>query len=217
MEIDPSGLARDAVYKLLTGSVVPRPIAWVTTVSAKGVVNAAPFSAYVTVSVVPPMLLVSCGRPDGVQNDTARNIEATGCFCVNVVTEAMLDVMHATAAHYPPEVSETDALGIAVRPSKLIAAPRIAESPINMECRLRHVHEFGCERSQSFVGEIVCFHVADAVYENGRINQARLRPVGRIGGPFYARLGELVKAAGVAHGGMTPAQISASAAQNSRR
>jgi flavin reductase (DIM6/NTAB) family NADH-FMN oxidoreductase RutF len=128
-----------------------------------------------------------------VQNDTARNIEATGCFCVNIVTEAMLEVMHATSAHYPPGVSETDALGIAVSPSDAIAAPRIAEAPINLECRLREVHEFGAERSQSFIGEVVRLHIADHVYENGRINQAMLKAVGRIGGPIYARLGELVK------------------------
>jgi flavin reductase (DIM6/NTAB) family NADH-FMN oxidoreductase RutF len=193
MDIDPTGLPREAIYKLLTGSVVPRPIAWVTTVSPNGLVNAAPFSAFVVVSVMPPMLLVSCARPTGVQNDTARNIEATGCFCVNIVTEAMLEVMHATSAHYPPGVSETDALGIAVSPSDAIAAPRIAEAPINLECRLREVHEFGAERSQSFIGEVVRLHIADHVYENGRINQAMLKAVGRIGGPIYARLGELVK------------------------
>jgi flavin reductase (DIM6/NTAB) family NADH-FMN oxidoreductase RutF len=193
MDIDPTGLAREAIYKLLTGAVVPRPIAWVTTVSPAGVVNAAPFSAFAIVSVMPPMLLISCARPTGVQNDTARNIEATGCFCVNVVTEAMLETMHATSAHYPPQVSETEALGIAVAPCHAIGAPRIAAAPINMECRLRHVHEFGAERSQSFVGEVVRFHIAASVYDNGRFDQTRLKPVGRIGGPIYARLGELVK------------------------
>lgn len=193
MEIDPAGLPRDAVYKLLTGSVVPRPIAWVTTVSKNGVVNAAPFSAFVIVSVNPPMLLISSARPNGVQNDTAVNIEATDCFCVNVVTEAMLEAMHATSARYPPQTSETEALGIAVSACHVIAAPRITEAPISMECRLRHVHEFGAERSQSFVGEVVRFHIADAVYDDGRIDQTRLKPVGRIGGPIYARLGELVK------------------------
>ena len=193
MDIDPTGLPREAVYRLLTGSVVPRPIAWVTTVSPAGVVNAAPFSAFAVVSVMPPMLLVSCARPTGVQNDTARNIEATGGFCVNVVTEAMLEAMHATSAHYPPEVSEVEALGIAVAPCETIDAPRIAQAPISMECRLRHIHEFGAEHSQSFVGEVLRFHIADAVYDNGRIDQARLKAVGRIGGPFYARLNDLVK------------------------
>lgn len=195
MEIDPTGMDRQSVYKLLTGSVVPRPIAWVSTISETGCINAAPFSAFAIVSVVPPMVLISCAQPEGVKNDTARNIEATHCFVVNIVTEKLLDLMHATSARYPSDVSETTALDIATHPSSAIVAPRILESPISLECKLKHTMEFGDQKSQSFVGEVVRLHIRESVYLNGGIDQERLRPVGRIGGPVYARLGEFVRLA----------------------
>lgn len=192
MEIRTAGLQTEALYKLLTGTIVPRPIAWVTTASPDGVVNAAPFSAYTLVCNQPPMVLINAGRIAGVQKDTARNIEATGNFVVNVVVEGLLEQMNATSAPYPPGEGEPGHLGIALSPSTLVAAPRIAASPISMECRLHRVLEFGVEGSQSFVGEVVMWHVADALYDNGKIDQRALQPIGRIGGAVYTKLGELV-------------------------
>jgi flavin reductase (DIM6/NTAB) family NADH-FMN oxidoreductase RutF len=193
MQIETENLETEALYKLLTGSVVPRPIAWVTTVSVDGVTNAAPFSAFTFVSNRPPMLLINAGRIGGVQKDTARNIEATGCFTVNVVIEDLLTQMNASSAIFPPHVGEPETLGIILASGALVASPRIARSPISMECRLRQVLEFGVEGSQSLVGEVVMWHVADDLYEDGKIDQMKLQPVGRIGGAVYAKLGELIR------------------------
>ena len=193
MKIKTETLETEALYKLLTGSVVPRPIAWVTTTSVDGVANAAPFSAFTFVSNRPAMLLINAGRVGGVQKDTARNIEATGCFTVNVVIEDLLAQMNASSAVYPPHVGEPQDLGIELAPGVLVASPRIVRSPISMECQLRQVLEFGVEGSQSLVGEVVMWHVADHLYENGKIDQMKLQPVGRIGGAVYSKMGELVR------------------------
>lgn len=191
MQIAVEGQPTQALYKLLTGSVVPRPIAWVTTISADGVANAAPFSAYTFVCNQPPMLLINVGRVDR-QKDTARNIIETGCFVVNVSVLDQLEVMNASSAPYPAGVSEPGELGIKLVPSTLVAAPRIANSPVNMECRFERVIDFGTEGSQSLIGEVVMWHVADELYKDGKIDQERLNPVGRVGGAVYASLGELL-------------------------
>jgi flavin reductase (DIM6/NTAB) family NADH-FMN oxidoreductase RutF len=191
LEIEVTGKPTDALYKLLTGSVVPRPIAWVTTISPEGLANAAPFSAYTFVCNRPPMVLINVGRVDR-QKDTARNIIETGCFVVNLAVRSMLEQMNASSAPYPLDVSETSELGIELTPSRLVAAPRIAASPVNMECRLERVIDFGEEGSQSFVGEVVMWHVADHLYDNGKINQEQLHPVGRVGGAVYSTIGQLL-------------------------
>jgi flavin reductase (DIM6/NTAB) family NADH-FMN oxidoreductase RutF len=192
MEIDATSLSEEAAYKLMIGSVVPRPIAWLTTISPDGVVNAAPFSAYTMICIRPPTVLVNCARRDGISKDTARNAEASGDFVLNVVSEDLAGVMHLTSAAYPAGVSETDALGIAVTPSRLVRPPRIAAAPISLECRLRQILEIGDDRDQNLIGEVVMFHIADAIYAGGKIDQKKLRPLARLGGPLYAKLGEFI-------------------------
>jgi flavin reductase (DIM6/NTAB) family NADH-FMN oxidoreductase RutF len=192
MEIDATTLSEEAAYKLMIGSVVPRPIAWLTTISPDGIVNAAPFSAYTMICIRPPTVLVNCARRDGASKDTARNAEASGDFVLNVVSEDLAGVMHQTSAVYPAGVSETDALGIAVAPSRLVRPPRIAAAPISLECRLRQILEIGHDRDQNLIGEVVMFHIADAIYAGGKIDQAKLRPLARLGGPLYAKLGEFI-------------------------
>ncbi len=191
MQIATEGKSTEALYKLLTGSVVPRPIAWVTTVSPEGLFNAAPFSAYTFVCNNPPMLLINVGRSDRLK-DTAYNIRETGCFVVNVAVREQIEAMNASSAPYPATMSETDDLGIELAQSTLVAAPRIARSPVNMECRLERIIDFGDEGSQSIIGRVVMWHIADALHQDGKIDQERLNPVGRIGGAVYACLGELL-------------------------
>jgi flavin reductase (DIM6/NTAB) family NADH-FMN oxidoreductase RutF len=137
------------------------------------------------------MLLINVGRVDR-QKDTARNIIETGCFVVNVVHEDQMQLMNATSAPYPPGVSETSELGIELLPSTLVAAPRIAASPVNMECRLERVIDFGAEGSQSLIGEVVMWHIDDDLYDHGKIDQERLHPVGRVGGAVYTTRGDLI-------------------------
>jgi flavin reductase (DIM6/NTAB) family NADH-FMN oxidoreductase RutF len=204
MQIATEGKTTEALYKLLTGSVVPRPIAWVTTISPEGLVNAAPFSAFTFVCNNPPMLLINVGRVDRLK-DTARNILATGCFVVNVAVREHIEAMNASSAPYPAQMSETDALGIALAPSTLVQAPRIAGSPVNMECRFERVLDFGDEGSQSLIGRVVMWHIDDALYQDGKIDQQGLNPVGRLGGAVYASLGELLPMpAPYLPGGWTP-------------
>jgi flavin reductase (DIM6/NTAB) family NADH-FMN oxidoreductase RutF len=192
MEIDAANLGADAAYRLLVGAVVPRPIAWITTVSPSGLVNAAPFSCYTFVCNDPPMLAINIGRRDEQLKDTARNIRENGEFVVNIVGEALLESMHATSAECGPEISEVDALRIAVAPSVAVRPPRIAASPVNLECRLDRVIELGRLRNQIVFGCIVHFHVADAVYDRGRIDGEKLKPVARLAGRKYARLGDIM-------------------------
>src|SRR5690606_18806463 len=137
-------LSSSQAYKLLTGVVVPRPIAWISTRGSDGVVNVAPFSSYNYVADTPPMLAVNIGlHEDGCLKDTARNIRETGEFVVNVTTRAALDVMNASSARYAPDASEADNLGIELLPSKVVGPPRVASSPVQMECRLSQIVHLG--------------------------------------------------------------------------
>ena len=124
--------------------------------------------------------------------DTATNIEAHGDFVVNVVTVDAAQVMHETSADYPPDVSEVEALGLETLPSTLVAPPRLAISPIHLECRLHQIIELGEERDRLVIGEVVHFHVRDELLAGGRIVTAALRPLARLGGPNYAALGEFM-------------------------
>lgn len=185
------GLDSETAYRLIVGCVVPRPVAWITTVDKDGRVNAAPFSSYNYVATSPPMVAVNIASHPGLEKDTARNIRATGEFVVNVATERDMDQMHATSAEFPPEVSETDLLGIELLPSRLVKPPRIATSPVQMECRLDKIVPLGTGLNTLYIAEVVGFHLSTEVYDGRRIDSARMRPIARLGGPFYAALGEI--------------------------
>ena len=189
--VDASSLDTTAAYRLMIGCVTPRPIAWVTTVNAEGKVNAAPFSSYNYVSHSPPMLAINIGLREGRLKDTARNIVATGEFVVNVVTEANMELMHASSAEYAPDESEIDALGIGLLPGAKVRVPRIAVAPIQMECRLERAIELGRRLNSLYIGEVLAFHLSCEFYDGRQVDSARMRPIGRLGGPYYAALGEI--------------------------
>lgn len=192
--IDGDRLDTDTAYRLLVGCVVPRPVAWITSVNDQGLVNAAPFSSYNYVATSPPMLAVNIAtRPgSGLTKDTARNIASSREFVVNVATEQDMDLMHQTAQEFGPEVSEPDALGIALLPGKHVRVPRIASSPVQMECKLDQIITLGRGVNTLFIGEVVAFHLSDAVYDGHRVDSVAMRPVARLGGPFYAGLGDII-------------------------
>lgn len=197
MEISPRDLNREQTYKLMVGAIVPRPVAWITSLSPEGRVNAAPFSAFTLLSQDPPVVLFQANRglrggPDPIEKDTARNVRLTGEFVVNIPNEDTLEAMHACSTPLPPEQSEPEVFGIELAPSRIVKPPRIAAAPICFECRLMQHFDIGHEPHTVFIGEVVHFYVSDAVQTQGAIDPNKLRPVARIGGPWYAKLGELV-------------------------
>ena len=193
MELAAAGLSPEATYKLLTGIVVPRPIAWVTTLSPEGRVNLAPFSAFTFVSNKPPMVGINVGRKAGAMKDTGRYIHAMREFVVNIADESMIEPLHLSAIEFAPEISEVEELGLETVPSRAIRTPRLAAAPISMECRLHRTVAFGDTGSEFMVGEVVLFHVRDGLSEGGKVDTGKLRPICRIGGPNYAKLGEIVR------------------------
>jgi flavin reductase (DIM6/NTAB) family NADH-FMN oxidoreductase RutF len=169
---------------------VPRPIAWITTRSAAGVVNLAPFSAFTFVSTKPPLLGVNIGRKAGVRKDTAVNILAQGEFVVHIAHAPLVEPLHASAVEHPPEVSEVDLLGLKTSPSTHLKVPRLQAAPVAMECRFHSATPFGDTGAEFFVGEVLCWHVRDGLLTQGKVDSFELDPLCRLGGPWYATLGE---------------------------
>ncbi|MEP9348824.1 flavin reductase family protein [Xanthobacter sp. KR7-225] len=198
MQIRPEEFAAEEAYKLLTGIVVPRPIAWITTLSATGSVNLAPFSAFTFVSPKPPMLAVSIGHKAGVYKDTAVNILRTEEYVVHIADQPLIGAVHSSAVEHPPHVSEADLLGLQTLPSEKVAPPRLAVAPVAMECRFRHCMEFGETKSRLIVGEVVMIHLREGLARNGKIDTRALNPICRIAGPNYATLGEIVTLSAIA-------------------
>jgi flavin reductase (DIM6/NTAB) family NADH-FMN oxidoreductase RutF len=192
MDILASELGAEPAYKLMTGIVVPRPIAWVCTLSSEGVLNLAPFSAFTFVSTKPPMIGISVGRKAGRRKDTAANIYSRGEFVVHIANQTLLDPLHESAVEHPPEVSEVDLLGLTTTPSTLVSVPRLVAPSVAMECKLHQVIAFGSTGSEFMVGEVVAFHIDDALMENGKIDSMKLNPICRLAGPNYATLGQLI-------------------------
>ena len=192
MKIWPEPLPAQEVYKLLTGVIVPRPIAWVTTRSRDGVINLAPFSCFTFVSTKPPMVGINVGLRDGQIKDTAANISDTGEFVVNIADETMIEQIHRSAIAYPPEVSEVEVLGLKLAPSETVAVPRLADTPVSLECRLHQTLDFGDTGAKFIVGEVLLFHVRDGLSENCKVDTKKLRPVCRVAGPNYANLGDII-------------------------
>ena len=191
MQLDPADLAAEESYKLITGIEVPRPIAWVSTLSSRGVVNLAPFSAFTFVSPKPPMLAISVGRKADVYKDTAHNILSTEEFVVHIADSTLMNAVHESSVEFPADVSEIEELGLETLASERIRPPRVARAPIAMECRFRQCIEFGETRSRLIVGEVVLFHIRDDLLRAGKIATEALDPIARIAGPNYARLGEI--------------------------
>jgi flavin reductase (DIM6/NTAB) family NADH-FMN oxidoreductase RutF len=192
MRIDPAYLDPETAYRLLTGIVVPRPIAWVTSLSSGGIVNLAPFSAFTFVSPKPPMLAISVGRKGKLYKDTAQNILNNEEYVVHIADSSLMNAVHESSTEHPPDVSEVDELRLSTLPGERIKVPRLAAAPIAMECRFRQCLEFGETRSRLIVGEVLVFHIKDGLLNNGKIETEALDPIARIAGPRYAKLGEIV-------------------------
>jgi flavin reductase (DIM6/NTAB) family NADH-FMN oxidoreductase RutF len=192
LKIDPHNF--EGFNRVLTGVVVPRPIAFVSSMSAAGLVNLAPFSFFNAVAYDPPTIVFSSSRHAGdKRKDTLANIEETGEFVVNVVVDAIAEAMNRTAAEYPTEVNEFAIAGLTPVPSDVVRPPRVAESPANMECRLNQVVPIGQGRHQHglVIGEIVLLHIRDDIIQGHRINHQKLQPTGRLAGNMYCHTADV--------------------------
>jgi len=191
MLIDPQTLSPAEVYRLLTGAVVPRPIAFVSSRSAAGGLNLAPFSYFTAVSSAPPLVGIAINDRPGDPKDTLRNIRETGEWVINVVAESILEAMVRTAGEWPGDVSEFEVSGLTPVPSARVSPPGVRESPLQLECRLHREIPLG--NSFFVVGEVVWARVDDAVVKDGRVDPTLLAAVGRLGGESYAPLREVVR------------------------
>lgn len=191
MTILPSGHEPRDVYRLMTAMIVPRPIAFVSTLSREGVRNLAPFSFFTAVSANPPVVCFSpmIRGADAAKKDTLLNIEATGEFVINIVSEEIAAQMNACSADVPPEVDEFTLSGLTPAPSGSVAPPRVLESKASMECRLLQVlHVSPRPLGGSLVlGEVVLFHIDDRLFNNYTLDPDGLRAFGRMGGSTYTR------------------------------
>ena len=194
MELNPAELKASELNRIILGTVVPRPIAWVSTINAQGQPNLAPFSFFNAVCTRPPTLLFCPGirSLDGGVKDTLNNIRATGEYVINVVTEATAEAMNRTATELPAEVNEFEFGGVTPAASVVVRPARVAESPVNFECQLRQIVEIGDGKPGSgwiVIGEVVHLHVADAVLlPDYKIDIRALQPVGRLAGYGYAHI-----------------------------
>jgi len=194
MQIDPSALSRRDGYHLMVSAIVPRPIAFVSSTGASGRTNAAPFSYFTGVSSSPMSLLICSGRRKEGVKDTQRNIIETGEFVVNAVVEELMDAVVIGGTDHPADISEIELAGLRTAPGVKMRGPLLIDSPINMECKLTQAVEVA--GSAILVGEIVWMHVrddllADAPATSPVIDASRLKPIARLGGDLYARLGEV--------------------------
>jgi flavin reductase (DIM6/NTAB) family NADH-FMN oxidoreductase RutF len=189
--VDPKEAGWLDTYKLLIGAIVPRPIAFVSTLSPEGIPNLAPFSFFTGVSANPPVICFCPMRRRGPlpHKDTLHNITVTREFVVNIVSEEFARQMNITSAEFPPEVDEFEAAGLTPIPSDLVKPPRVKESHVHMECRLYLLVEVGGEDGSGnlVLGEVLRFHIDDQYFHDFKIDPDQLRAIGRMGGATYTR------------------------------
>jgi flavin reductase (DIM6/NTAB) family NADH-FMN oxidoreductase RutF len=183
------------VYHLLVDVVTPRPIAWVTSVDPDGRVNLAPFSFYNAFGSNPPVVVFSPNtRRDGGHKDTLRNVEATGEFVLNAAVETLAEQVNLSSKELPYGHSEVELTGLTLRPSLKVKPPRLAETPVNLECKVLQIVPVGTGplAANLVIGEILLMHVDDAVLdEKGRVDPRKLRTIARLGADYYCRTTDL--------------------------
>lgn len=190
-KILPQGLETRDAYRLLASVIVPRPIGFISTVNKNGVPNAAPFCFFMGVTPTPPTIAFSCIRRGDNKKDTIKNIEATRDFVINLVDENLAQAMNMASGSYPPDMSEFDVTGLTPVPSEIVSAPRISESPVHLECKLRTIVELGDVPSSLVIGEIVCFHVRESLFVDGVVDVKALHAIGRLGESVYTKTRDL--------------------------
>jgi len=195
MQFDPQELEQTAIYKLLTGIVIPRPIGWISTINEDGIHNLAPFSYFNAVGDDPPHVMFSTVHSNNLNKDTLNNVLATKQFVVNMVTEDLVEQMNFTSQPIAANESEFELAGLTPIASSLVKPPRVKECKITMECEM--VHHYKLENSKTggatiVIGKIVLFHIDESVLlENYKINLQTYKPIARLAGSNYSKLGEI--------------------------
>jgi flavin reductase (DIM6/NTAB) family NADH-FMN oxidoreductase RutF len=203
MDVIPSQLAHREFYNILISAVAPRPIAWVSSLSASGQPNLAPFSFFNAVCAKPPLLAFApamrspkqsgaAADPAGTPKDTLRNIRETGEFVISIVTFELAEAMNLTSGEYDAAINEFEVAKLASAPSKLVRPRRVAESPVSFECKLHQILDFnpGPEGGSLVIGEIVSVHIDEQHIKEGRLDRNSLDLIGRMGGMQYTRTTE---------------------------
>lgn len=196
MEITASSQSWQSIYKILIGAIVPRPIGWISTVDIKGLANLAPFSFFNIVCANPPLVLFCpmIRSTDIEVKDTLRNARATGEFIVNITTETLASAVNLTATELPSHIDEFEYAGVSKTPGKAVNSPRVAESPVHLECKVAKILEFGEGPGSGSVviGEVVHIHVDEAILiPPDKIDIERLKPIGRLSGHAYCRVNDI--------------------------
>ncbi len=187
LEVDPEDWDPRQIYFLLTGLVVPRPIAWVSTVSPEGVRNVAPHSYFNAVAHDPPHIVFSSSG----RKDTLRNIEVTGEFVVNITSREVFEAMNFTACNFPPDEDEFRWANLDAAASVAVGPPRVAAARAALECRVHTILPMG--NGNMVFGDVLAVHVAEEIWADGRIDLSVLAPVGRLGGSWYSPVKDLVR------------------------
>lgn len=195
MQIDPQNTSLKNIYKILTGAVIPRPIGWISSISESGIPNLAPFSFFNAVGEDPPHVMFSTVRTGDKNKDTLNNVLANKQFVVNMATEELTEALNMTSAPLEPGHNEFEYAGLTMQPSVKVKPPRVKESAITFECEM--VHHYSLEGHHNggatiIIGRIVLFHVDESVLlDDYKINMEAYRPIARLAGSNYAKLGEV--------------------------
>ena len=195
MQFDPNSISQSAIYKLLTGTIIPRPIGWISSISASGINNLAPFSFFNAVGEDPPHVMFSTVRTGNKNKDTLNNVLETGQFVVNLFNEDVVEKMNTTAEILDSNIDEFAYAGLTPMPCSKVKPMRVLESKVSFECEL--VHHYSLENHTNggatiIIGKVVMFHVDDEIVdENHRINLEKYNPVARLAGSNYATLGKI--------------------------
>jgi flavin reductase (DIM6/NTAB) family NADH-FMN oxidoreductase RutF len=190
MEVKPESLKWQDAYKLVIGSILPRPIAFVSTVNEKGVHNLAPFSFFTAISAEPMLVCFSPMRNgNGSKKDTLLNIEATKEFVINIVSYEFVEKMNECATNFTSEIDEFEQSGLTKCPSETVVPPRVKESKVHLECELHEVLHFGDQPGSGslVIGKVKHVHVDDELFNSGRIDSVKLEPIGRLAGQTYTK------------------------------
>jgi flavin reductase (DIM6/NTAB) family NADH-FMN oxidoreductase RutF len=193
MRIDPATLSPGRRYFLLISCIVPRPIAWTGTVSESGGYNLAPFSYFNNFSATPPLIGIGFGPHDDKEcKDTLRNIRRTGELTVNIANVSLAEKLNRTSEELPYDTDEFARAGLTALPGERVAAPRVAEAPVSMECTLWQEIDLGGQGSHLVLAEVKLLHILDTLLDNrGTVDPHRLKPLARLGGGEYAGLGDV--------------------------